>query len=57
MKNVYIQPTTELVRIASSLQVLTVSVREVEVKNKNYDESMTDLSRQNTIWDDSSNDE
>lgn len=55
MKNVYIQPITELVQIASSLQFLTVSVR--DVKNKDYEEGMTDLSRKSVIWDESEYDE
>ncbi len=50
MKKTYIQPNTELYKIASMQTLLTAST--LEVKSANYNEIMTDLSRRGSSWDD-----
>ena len=50
MKKNYIQPKTELHMINTQNTLLTTST--IEVKNADYSDSMTDLSRRGGFWDD-----
>ena len=51
MKKTYIQPRTTCMTIVFQQAFLTSSTT-IEVKNADYNENMTDLSRDGGFWDD-----